>query len=287
MTPDEPAQRRVRPTGHRGRRRRALARIAGACIPALLLAAVPLAPRVAALQRLNTDRIVDGTDLPVEELVLTNGMRFLLLERPGAPTVSFVVHVGVGSIHDPPGQTGVSHFLEHLLFKGTTTIGTTDLALERMHMDAMDAIHDSIVQEGTMPSAGPGLVERLQARLEALEDSARAYVVANEYDRILASHGARGPNATTGYEATTYYVSLPSNRAKLWFVLESDRMRSPVLRSSTRNAVLSWRSAVYEPRLQRRHSFRPPTTAPRSPTTPTVCLRSDTGQISFASPGAR
>lgn len=227
MTPDGPPRRRIRLTGHRGRRRRAPA---GACAPALLLAGSLLAPEVAALQRVDADRIADGTGLPVEEVVLANGMRFLLLERPGAPTVSFVVHVGVGSIHDPPGQTGVSHFLEHLLFKGTTTIGTTDVALERILMDAMDAVHDSIVQEGAMPSAGPGLVERLQARLEALEDSARAYVIPNEYDRILASHGARGPNATTGYEATTYYVSLPSNRAKLWFVLESDRMRNPVFR---------------------------------------------------------
>ena len=230
MTPDGPDRRRVHPTGHRGRRRRAPTRNAAAHLPALLIATAPLVPEVAALQTPEGGRTMEGISLPVEELVLANGMRFLLLERPGAPTVSFVVHVGVGSIHDPPGQTGISHFLEHLLFKGTTTIGTTDLESERIHMDAMDTVHDSIVQEGAMPSAGPRLVERLQARLEALEDSARAYVIPNEYDRILTSHGARGPNATTSYEETTYYVSLPSNRAKLWFVLESDRMRSPVFR---------------------------------------------------------
>ena len=150
-------------------------------------------------------------------------MRFLLLERPGTPTVSFVVHVPVGSVHEPPGQTGISHFLEHLLFKGTTTIGTTDPEAERIHLAAMDAVHDSIVRMREEPD----LVERLEARIEALEDSARAYVVANEYDRILAANGARGPNATTGYEATTYYVSLPSNRAKLWFVMESTGCEAP------------------------------------------------------------
>ena len=201
-----------------------------ACVQAVLLPATPVAPQAAPSSTADLDQIGNGRDLPVKELVLGNGMRFLLLDRPGAPTVSFVVHVPVGSIHEPPGQTGISHFLEHLLFKGTTTIGTTDLEAERIHFAAADAVHDSIVRTRAEPSPEPGLVERLEERLQALEDSARAYVIPNEYDRILSANGARGPNATTSYEATTYYVSLPSNRAQLWFVLESDRMRSSVLR---------------------------------------------------------
>lgn len=201
-----------------------------ACVQAVLLPATPVAPQAAPPSAADLDQIANGRDLPVKELVLGNGMRFLLLDRPGAPTVSFVVHVPVGSIHEPPGQTGISHFLEHLLFKGTTTIGTTDLEAERIHLAAADAVHDSIVRTHTEPSPEPGLVEALEERLEALEDSARAYVIPNEYDRIFSENGARGPNATTSYEATSYYVSLPSNRAKLWFVLESDRMRSSVLR---------------------------------------------------------
>ena len=211
-----------------------------ASVPAGLLPAPPPVAQAAPLSTPDPGQIADGRDLPVEELVLANGMRFLLLERPGTPTVSFVVHVPVGSVHEPPGQTGISHFLEHLLFKGTTTIGTTDPEAERIHLAAMDAVHDSIVRMREEPD----LVERLEARIEALEDSARAYVVANEYDRILAANGARGPNATTGYEATTYYVSLPSNRAKLWFVMESDRMRSPVLREffAERRVVMEERS---------------------------------------------
>src|SRR5690606_40137129 len=73
-------------------------------------------------------------------------------------------------------------------------------------------------------------IERLAARLKALEDSARTFVVANEFDRILTRNGARGLNASTSHEATTYYVELPANRARLWFALEADRMRNPVMR---------------------------------------------------------
>lgn len=175
-------------------------------------------------------QISDGVDLPVREHVLSNGMRFLLLQRPGAPTVSFVAHVPIGSVNEPPGRTGISHVLEHLLFKGTTTIGTRDLAAEQALFQEMDAAHDSIV--ATRAAGGPdaGEIGRLAARISALEDSARVFVIPNEYHQILAQNGARGPNATTSYEATQYFVSLPSNRAELWFALEADRMRNPVFR---------------------------------------------------------
>ncbi len=178
-----------------------------------------------------TARMSDGRDLPVREHVLQNGMRFLLLEKPGAPTVSFVVHVAVGSVNESLGSTGTSHFLEHLLFKGTTTIGTRDLAAERVLFRGMDAALDSLTRlRAAIRGENSGEVERLEARIAALEDVARSFVVPNEYDQIFSRNGARGPNATTSYEATQYFVSLPANRAKLWFVMEADRMRNPVFR---------------------------------------------------------
>jgi len=173
----------------------------------------------------------DGRDLPVIEHTLENGMHFLLLPRAGAPTVSFVVHVPVGSVHESLGTTGVSHFLEHLLFKGTSTVGTRDLEGEMEFFERMDAVHDTLVRERSrIPEADAAEVQRLTATLRSLEDSARALVVSNEYDVILSRNGARGLNATTSYEATQYFVNLPSNRTRLWFVLEADRMRNPVFR---------------------------------------------------------
>lgn len=172
-----------------------------------------------------------GEDLPVVEHELANGMRFLILPREGAPTVSFVARYDVGSVNEALGHTGIAHLLEHLLFKGTTTVGTRDVEAERALFAVMDAVDDSLRQErARRPTPDSARIAALEARLDALEDSARAFVVSNEFDRILTRYGARNLNATTDVEATTYYVQLPSNRAKLWFALEADRMRNPVFR---------------------------------------------------------
>jgi len=191
----------------------------------LLVVFLTMSPNLSAAQAL------DGRELPVIEHTLDNGMRFLLLPREGAPTVSFVVHVPVGSVNESLGSTGIAHFLEHLLFKGTTTVGTRNLEAELVLFERMDAAHDSLVQaRGEIPLPDSAAATRLESRIRALEDSARAYSVPNEFDEILSRAGARGLNATTSYEATQYFVNLPANRAKLWFVLEADRMRNPVFR---------------------------------------------------------
>jgi predicted Zn-dependent peptidase len=191
----------------------------------------------------------DGRDLPVREVVLDNGMHFLILPRAGAPTVSFVVHVPVGSVNEPPGPSGIAHFLEHLLFKGTEEIGTRDVAAERRLFALMDAVHDTLVRaRAALPEPDPTEVARLERRLRTLEDLARAHVIPGEYDRILSREGARGLNATTGYEETEYFVSLPANRAKLWFILEADRMANPVFREffTERDVVAEERRARIE-----------------------------------------
>ena len=169
-----------------------------------------------------------GERLPVREIALDNGMRFLILEREGAPTVSFVVEFSVGGVHERLGTTGIAHLLEHLLFKGTTSIGTRDPEAERALFERMDAAHDTLL--GARAEGDSARASALAARIDALEDSARAYVEPNELDRIFTEAGARGLNATTSSEATTYFVELPANRAELWFLLESDRMRDPVFR---------------------------------------------------------
>lgn len=156
-------------------------------------------------------------------------MRVLALHRSGAPTVSFVLRFDVGSVNESLGQTGIAHFLEHLLFKGTTTIGTTSLEDELELFPVMDAAQDSLlaVRSGELDERAR---VRLRRRIEELEDSARTFVLPNEFDRILTENGARDVNATTSYEGTTYYGRLPSNRAELWFVMEADRMANPVFR---------------------------------------------------------
>ena len=169
-----------------------------------------------------------GERLPVREVTLDNGLRLLVLPRPGAPTVSFVVQYDVGSVQEHLGITGIAHLLEHLLFKGTTSVGTRDVASERALFAVMDVAQDTLVRARARGDSAE--VDRLEGRISALEDSARTFVVPNEFDRILSRAGARGLNATTTSEATTYFVELPSNRTELWFVLEGDRMANPVFR---------------------------------------------------------
>ena len=87
----------------------------------------------------------DGFLPDVERVVLENGMRVLVLPRQGIPTVSFVMQYGIGGIHERPGETGVAHLLEHMLFKGSETIGTTDVAAERVLFDMIDELHEDMV----------------------------------------------------------------------------------------------------------------------------------------------
>ncbi len=188
-----------------------------------------------------------GTDpLPVVEHTLGNGMRVLVLERQGSPTVAFVVHYKVGGVNERPGETGIAHLLEHMLFKGSTTVGTTDLDAELALFPAIDAVHDSIVAAVSNPRVLAPERNRLRNKLRRLENEARRYVEPNQFSRILATHGARGLNATTSAEATRYYVELPANRVELWMMLEADRMINPVFREFYRE-----RDVVLQERRQR------------------------------------
>jgi predicted Zn-dependent peptidase len=191
-----------------------------------------------------------GRDLPVQELELENGLRVLVLEKRGAPTVATVMRFNVGGVNEVRGQTGIAHLLEHLLFKGTSTLGTTNIAEERRLFQKMDRRHEQLLAERERFEPDSARVAALHSEIVALEDSARAYVIPNEFDRILSSAGARGLNATTGSEATTYFVELPANRLELWFAMESDRMKDPVFRE-----FYSERDVVAEERRLRTESL--------------------------------
>ena len=185
-----------------------------------------------------------GERLPVVKHVLPNGMTFLLLRRSGAPTVSFVTHFRAGGVDEWTGISGTAHLFEHMLFKGTHSIGTNDDAAETALFPVIDAVADSFTAEFRKGAeVDSARLEALRDRLKQLEDSARHFVVSNELDRILTENGAQFLNASTGNDLTNYFFQLPANRAKLWFVLESDRIRNPVLREfySEREVVMEER----------------------------------------------
>ena len=183
---------------------------------------------VGAWAEAGSSQVLTGAQLPVVEHELANGMRWLVLPRTGAPTVSFTVKFRVGAVNEVRGQTGMAHLLEHLLFKGTETLGTRDATAERALFVRMDALQDSIL--ALEAQGDTTAVPVLRERIDSLETEAGAYVLPNEFERVLSTNGGRSLNATTDWESTTYYVELPANRAQLWFLLESDRMANPVFR---------------------------------------------------------
>lgn len=210
----------------------------------LVLAFSLVAGAVAAAPAQTPAARTPGERLPVVKHVLPNGMTFLLLRREGAPTVSFVTHFRAGGVDEWTGISGTAHLFEHMLFKGTTSVGTKNLAAERDLFPKIDAVADSVTEEfrkGAMTDSSR--LQRLRDRLKQLEDSARSFVESNELDRILTENGAVGLNASTSSDLTNYFFSLPANRAKLWFVLESDRLKNPILREfySEREVVMEER----------------------------------------------
>jgi len=190
-----------------------------------------------------------GTSLKgqVKECCLDNGMKVLILERHYAPVVSFYMRFNVGAVDEPGGETGTAHLLEHMLFKGTETLGTTNYREEKKVLEEIDLLAGRI--DGEMKkekSADERKIAEWRAQLETLQKEHQKWVVKDEISLLYGQNGADGLNASTGYDLTTYQVNLPANRIELWARIESDRMSHPVLRE-----FYSEKEVVREERRQR------------------------------------
>ncbi len=167
----------------------------------------------------------------VKKITLKNGLRVLLVERPASPTVSFAFFIRTGALDDGGGKSGLAHMFEHMLFKGTKTIGTKDFAKESLVLKEIDAAAAALQREQDKGAkADVAELKRLQASVNEKEQEDQALIVPEEYWQIYERAGAQDFNAATGYDFTTYTISLPSNQVKLWMAMESDRMKNPVLR---------------------------------------------------------
>src|SRR6202042_3781392 len=122
----------------------------------------------------------------VTEFTLANGLHFILIERHEAPVVSFHTYVNVGSVDDPSGETGIAHMFEHMAFKGTQTIGTTNAAEERKALDEMEHIYDLYDAERNKGDhADPKKIAALDQQLKTAMEKADSYVIPNAYPRII------------------------------------------------------------------------------------------------------
>jgi predicted Zn-dependent peptidase len=181
---------------------------------------------------------------------LANGLTVVVCERHEAPVFSFYTLVDAGAAQDPKGETGMAHMFEHMAFKGTTTIGTSDYAAEKVALEKEEAAYLALQRE-RLKRVGrdPKKVEELEKAFVQDQEDADKYVKKNEFGEIIESQGGEDLNATTAEDETSYFYSMPVNRLELWAYLESERFLHPVLREFYQE-----RDVVYEERRMRTDS---------------------------------
>lgn len=176
---------------------------------------------------------------------LDNGMKLIFVERREQPVVAACVIYDVGSVNDPRGQSGIAHLFEHMLFKGSSIIGTTDFEAEkkliaeqeelRIKMnDEMDRMRmmkrRGKIEDVLNPGQWTPEYTTMKKRFDELMEENRKFIKNNELFNLYTTNGGAGLNAGTSEDFTVYFVQLPANKIELFFWLESDRMQNGIMR---------------------------------------------------------
>ena len=202
--------------------------------------------------------------VPIVEFTLTNGMRVLMVQRRDEPTIAggWVAHVG--SANERPGITGIAHLFEHMMFKGTPTIGTKNYQIDLQIIADQERVRGEMraeesklraawrrgeIDDWQKPENKSPRWRELEAQFNALVAQHRTNQVKNELDRIYTSNGGSGMNAFTSTDITGYFINVPANKLELWMYLESERILHPVFRE-----FYSERDVVFEERRMRTDS---------------------------------
>lgn len=175
---------------------------------------------------------------------LKNGLRVIMYQRGDAPVFSGVVSVRVGGVDEPEGQTGISHLFEHMAFKGTKEIGTTDYAREKKLLAELEEIAAEYAGDMGRESVPENIKKRWQEINEDLSQIWRS----DDLVKSFSIRGAQDLNATTAKELTNYLVSLPTNAFEFWCWMESERLINPILRQfyQERDVVMEERRMRYD-----------------------------------------
>jgi predicted Zn-dependent peptidase len=203
-------------------------------------------------------------EVPVIEHVLDNGMTLLMVPRPGDPNVAAGWIAKVGSVYERPGITGVAHLFEHMMFKGTHTLGTKDITEDLRIITQLDEVNARLEQEAQRlleahrlgriddpkdPAHRSARHKELLAEFDRLSARQKELLVKEEFSRTYSGQGASGLNAGTSYDYTVYFINVPANKLELWFWMESDRLVNPVFRE-----FYAERAVVHEERRLRTDS---------------------------------
>jgi predicted Zn-dependent peptidase len=156
---------------------------------------------------------------------LENGLKVYMSVYKDAPRIQTYIAVKAGSKNDPQDATGLAHYLEHMLFKGTDQYGTLDYAKEEVELKKIEELYE-VYRKTTDKNER----KKLYHQIDSISGVAAKFAIANEYDKMMAAIGAKGTNAYTWVEQTVYVNDVPSNQLHKWLKIEAERYRKPVLR---------------------------------------------------------
>ncbi|HEY8182882.1 MAG TPA: pitrilysin family protein, partial [Thermoanaerobaculia bacterium] len=162
---------------------------------------------------------------------LANGLTVIVVERHEAPVFSYATVVNAGNAQEVPGITGLAHMFEHMAFKGSEVVGTTDYQAEKQALQSVEDAYSAYDAERRKPvGRDDAKVTQLEKAWKDAMEAANKYVVANEFAKVVDQAGGVGMNAFTSSDITGYFYSLPANRFELWAYMDSERFLHPVFR---------------------------------------------------------
>ncbi|WP_317900081.1 M16 family metallopeptidase [Aurantibacillus circumpalustris] len=174
---------------------------------------------------LNNYEQIPNDPLNARIYTLNNGMKVYLSVYKNAPRIQTYIAVKAGSKNDPANATGLAHYLEHMVFKGTDVYGTKDFEYESKEIKKIENLYE--VYRTVKDEAERA---KIYHKIDSISGLAAKFAIANEYDKMLATIGADGTNAFTSFDQTVYVNDIPSNQIENWLKIEAERFRNPVLR---------------------------------------------------------
>lgn len=169
---------------------------------------------------------IQGQEKHVRQLKLDNGLTIILNEDHSKTEVFGMVVVNAGSKNDPKDATGMAHYQEHMLFKGTTELGTSNWEKEKPHIDRIITLYDELTK-----TSNDSLRTQIQKEINKESIEAGKYTILNEISNLIDQMGGTNLNAATGDDQTVYYNSFPPNQIEKWIELYSHRFEKPVFRA--------------------------------------------------------
>ena len=170
-------------------------------------------------------KFVNNDPMRARFYTLKNGLTVILTVNKEVPRLQTIIATKAGSKTDPKDHTGLAHYLEHMLFKGTDKYGSLNWEQEKKQLDIIDALYETYNQTRDERKR-----KEIYHAIDSVSGIAATFAIANEYDKMMGMIGAQGTNAFTDFERTAYINDIPSNQIDRWLAIEAERYRNPVLR---------------------------------------------------------